>query len=520
MTDTLSGKTPALGKVFLKYLFSSIGSAVVVSVYSIVDCIMVGQYEGPRGTAALAVITPVWTIIISLGLLFGIGGSVIFAKLRGEGKLKDSNEIFTLTVISAAVVTAVAWAAIAFADAPLLRLSGADDDILPLARDYLKWLKFVVPLFSFGQVFAAFLRNDGAPALAMIATVSGGLFNIVGDYLLVFTADMGIEGAGLSTGLGQVLAFCIMCSHFFGKRNTLRLVRPTNVAKNIRRIAATGFPSFIVDIAVGILAIIFNNQIMKYLGSTALSIYGVIVNINLVAQYVAYGVGQAIQPLVSRSYGARETGPIAKTFGYGLLSAGVVAVLFCAVCEAVPLPIMKAFMTVTDEIAAAAPTAVRIYSLSYLFLPLNIFATYYLQSIMRAKASFTISLLRGFILSAAFAYLFPVIFGAQSLWYATFASEAVTLILSAVLVIRYSAKLKRDLSDPSPETVATGNETIPSDSALSENMSENVFEPSERAEKTKAEPSLPTAADQPPSLRNTDGKDSSERNNDRTQNND
>ena len=135
---------------------------------------------------------------------------------------------------------------------------------------------------------------------------------------------------------------------------------------------------------------------------------------------------------------------------------------------------------------------------------------------MKAKASFAISLLRGFILSAAFAYLFPVIFGAQSLWYATFASEAVTLILSAVLVIRYSAKLKRALADPSPETVVTGSETAPSDSA----SSENVFEHSERAEKTKAEPSLPTAADQPPSLRNTDGKDASERNNDRTQNND
>ena len=183
---------PSLGKIFLKYLFSGIGSAVMVSVYSIVDCIMVGQYEGPDGMAALAVITPVWTIIISLGLLFGIGGSVIFAKLRGEGDVRASNEIFTITLIGVGVVAAAAWAAIAFGDAALLKLAGASDAILPLAQDYLKWLKFVVPLFTLGQVFAAFLRNDGAPALAMIATVSGGLFNIVGDYLLVFTADMGI----------------------------------------------------------------------------------------------------------------------------------------------------------------------------------------------------------------------------------------------------------------------------------------------------------------------------------------
>ncbi len=451
MTSTIYNGRP-LGKVFLKYLFSGIGSAVMVSIYSIVDCIMVGQYEGPDGMAALAVITPVWTIIISLGLLFGIGGSIIFAKLRGEGDVRSSNEVFTATLISAAVVAAAAWAAIAFADSALLRLAGASEELLPLARDYLKWLKFVVPLFTFGQIFAAFLRNDGAPALAMIATVSGGLFNIVGDYLLVFVADMGIEGAGLSTGIGQTLAFCIMCTHFFSKRNTLRLVKPRAFFSKLRSIAATGFPSFVVDIAVGVLSIVFNNQIMKYLGSTALAVYGVIININLVAQYVSYGVGQAIQPLVSRSYGAGELAPIRTVTLYGAISASAVALLFCGLCEALPMPLMSVFMSdITPEIEAVAPTAVRIYSLSYLFLPLNIFATYYLQSIMKARASFAISLLRGFVLSSAFAFVFPLIFGADSLWWATFASETVTLALSIALFIVFTRRLVATLTSSARE---------------------------------------------------------------------
>ena len=437
---------PSLGKIFLKYLFSGIGSAVMVSVYSIVDCIMVGQYEGPDGMAALAVITPVWTIIISLGLLFGIGGSVIFAKLRGEGDVRASNEIFTITMIGVGVIAAAAWAAIAFGDAALLKLAGASDAILPLAQDYLKWLKFVVPLFTLGQVFAAFLRNDGAPALAMIATVSGGLFNIAGDYLLVFTADMGIEGAGLSTGIGQLLAFCIMCTHFFSKRNTLRLVKPRGVLPKLGKVAATGFPSFVVDIAVGLLSIVFNNQIMKYLGEAELAVYGVIININLVAQYMSYGVGQAIQPLVSRSYGAGDPKTIRTTTLYGAISAGAVAALFIVLCEAAPMPIMRVFMSdITPEIEAIAPTAVRIYSLSYLFLPLNIFATYYLQSIMQARASFAISLLRGFVLSSLFAFVFPLI-APKALWWATLAAETATLAVSAALFVVYTKKLRSKLA--------------------------------------------------------------------------
>ena len=437
---------PSLGKVFLKYLFSGIGSAVMVSVYSIVDCIMVGQYEGADGMAALAVITPVWTIIISLGLLFGVGGSVIFAKLRGEGDKRSADEIFTITMMGVAVVAAIAWAAIAFGDAALLKLAGANDAILPLAQRYLKWLKFVVPLFTLGQVLAAFLRNDGAPALAMIATVSGGLFNIAGDYLLVFVADMGIEGAGLSTGIGQTLAFCIMCSHFFSKRNTLRLVKPRNFFPRLAKIAATGFPSFVVDIAVGLLSIVFNNQIMKYLGETELAVYGVIININLVAQYMSYGVGQAIQPIVSRSYGAGEHTPIRKTTLYGAISAGAVAALFLALCEAAPMPIMRIFISdITSDIEAVAQTAVRIYSLSYIFLPLNIFVTYYLQSIMKARASFAISLLRGFVLSSLFAFVLPL-GSPDALWWATFAAEAATFGVSAAMFVVYSRKLKNSLS--------------------------------------------------------------------------
>lgn len=74
-----------LGKTYLRYLFAGLGSAVIVSIYSIVDAIMVGKYEGSSGTAALSIVMPIWTIILSLGLLFGVGGGSLMSKARGEG---------------------------------------------------------------------------------------------------------------------------------------------------------------------------------------------------------------------------------------------------------------------------------------------------------------------------------------------------------------------------------------------------------------------------------------------------
>ena len=184
---------------------------------------MVGQYQGPTGTAALAVVAPVWNIIYSLGLLTGIGGSVLLSTMRGQaaGSEKRSNEYFSAAVIGTVILAALAWAGLLFFDRPLLTLFGAEETLLPLARAYLFPIKFAVPSFLFTQLMSAFLRNDGDPALATKAMLFGGIFNVFGDYFFVFTLDMGIMGAGIATAMGSVFSLIIMLTHFFRKKNTL-----------------------------------------------------------------------------------------------------------------------------------------------------------------------------------------------------------------------------------------------------------------------------------------------------------
>ena len=128
---------------------------------------MVGQYQGPTGTAALAVVAPVWNIIYSLGLLTGIGGSVLFSTMRGQaaGNEKKSNEYFSAAVIGTVILAALTWVAVIFFDRQFLTLFGAEETLLPLAREYLFPIKFVVPSFLFTQLMSVFLRNDGDPAL-------------------------------------------------------------------------------------------------------------------------------------------------------------------------------------------------------------------------------------------------------------------------------------------------------------------------------------------------------------------
>lgn len=202
--------------IYFKYLSAAFGSAMITSVYSIVDMAMVGQYQGPSGTAALAVVAPIWNIIYSLGLLMGTGGSVIFSTLRGTStqKTENENEYFTTAIIGSIVLSVIVWLAVIFFDQPIFVFFGADTELLSLAQAYLAPIKVVIPLFLFNQMLAAFLRNDNHPELATIGVLAGGLFNILGDYAFVFLLDMGIFGAGLATAIGSAISFVVMLSHF------------------------------------------------------------------------------------------------------------------------------------------------------------------------------------------------------------------------------------------------------------------------------------------------------------------
>ena len=435
--------TDNIKPIYFKYLTAAFGSALITSIYGIVDMAMVGNYQGPEGTAALAVVMPVWNIIYSLGLLMGIGGSVLLSTLRGESRenLRRSNEYFTAAVIGAVVLALLVWAGLVFFDRQLLTLFGAKDNLLPLARQYVLPVKFVVPLFLFNQMLAAFLRNDGDPGLATKAVLIGGIFNVFGDYFCVFTLDWGLFGAGFATAAGSALSFLVMMTHFISRKNTLALVRPTKLARKLREITVTGFSTFFIDVAMGILTVLFNRQILKYLGADALSVYGIIINISGFVQCCAYSVGQAAQPIISTNFGAGKGGRIRETLKYALGTTAFFALFWTALSLAVPNFYTRIFMTPTEEILQIAPGIIRRYSISFLLLPLNIFSTYYFQAVMKPATSFVVSVSRGAVISGIFIFLLPVLTGADSIWFAMPITELLVAVYVVYKMVQYTKNL-------------------------------------------------------------------------------
>ncbi len=431
--DLQKGSLPG---IYRKYLLSAIGSALISTIYISVDMIAVGQYSGPTGAAAFSCVNPIYSVMIALGLLFGIGGSVWMGNALGRGRKHDADEYFTVTAIAAVIVSAVLCAAVLIWLEPLLRLFGADDALLPYSVSYAKWIAIAVPMFILGVTLGAFVRNDGAPGLCAISTLIGGGLNMVLDYVLVFGFDMGMSGAGLATMIGQLTMLIVLLTHFCRRRCTLRFVRPAQALRRLREIVSAGLSPFLVDLTNGVTIAVFNNQIMRLATSVELAVFSTVSNVIILFQSLFYGIGQCIQPAVSVNFGAKQFDRVRWMRRAALLTAAGMGLVFCMICELFPTFFLRLYMDVTDEVLSVGPGILRTYAICLLFMGIGIVGIYYLQSILRSKQSAALSLLRGFVLCVALMLILPALFGFRAIWLTMPLSELITMLIALALMRR------------------------------------------------------------------------------------
>ena len=288
----------------------------------------------------------------------------------------------------------------------------------------------------------AFLRNDNAPDRAGSAVVAGGVFNIFGDIFFTFTLDMGISGAALATCLGQIISVVIMLTHFTSKNNTLRIVKPKKLPLEIAKIVTIGFSAFITDLCFGVLAVLFNIQIMGYLGASALAVYGVANSVAIIIQTIAYGIASASQPIISVNYGAKRFDRIKETIRIGITITGFFGFVSAALTILFSSQITRLFMNATPEVMKIASLGLRIYFCSFVLLYFNIFTSYFFQSIMRSKTSTMLSISRGLLVSGIIILCLPLISGGNAIWWTMPITEVVISILSVILLKKVSAEAR------------------------------------------------------------------------------
>lgn len=421
-------------KLFFKYLLPSISATLVTSIYILADTIMIGQGIGASGLAALNLVLPLFTALFGVGLLFGVGGGVLMSVATGKGDGEKGNRYFTTAMVGASLVSIlIATLGMIFFD-EIAYFLGANEGNIHLVRGYGKYLVAFAPMFVGSTLLQSLVRNDRAPGRAMIGVISGGVINIVLDYIFIFELNMGMTGGAVATVIGSTITVVILLTHFRTEENTMKFVKSGfsfNIAKEIFKCGAS---SFLIEVASGIVVFFFNIQLISYIGEVGVVVYGIIANFLFIAMSLFNGVAQASQPIMANNYGAGKVDRVIEVRNIGSITSIVIGTALFFIGYMFPEFVIKVFVSPTPEIMTIGVSAIKTYIVAVLMMNLNIFYCNYFQSIIRPNLSLIICLLRGVILSTALVFILPKIFGATAIWLVMPLTEGVTLIVSLILI--------------------------------------------------------------------------------------
>ena len=303
---------------------------------------------------------------------------------------------------------------------------GATNITRELIREYMDIVAFGFIPFTIGSTLQGFVRVDKNPKRAMIATIIGGMLNIVLDYVFVFPLNMGMFGAGLATVLSYIISTIILLTHFISKNNTLKLTYKCFKSSYIMRIINNGIPSFFIEMSTGIIIYLFNFQLLKFIGETGVTAYSIISNTAIIFISISNGISQTIQPIVSINVGAKKYSRAMELRKIAFYVA-IVFGLISAICGFLfPEQIIKIFVTPTDEVNQIAIIAIRIYFIAFITMGANIVLGGYFQAIEMSKVAIFISLLRGLVIVGVMIFILPIIFGVNGIWLSVPLTEVIT----------------------------------------------------------------------------------------------
>ena len=280
----------------------------------------------------------------------------------------------------------------------------------------------------------AFVRNDGAPRIAMAATLLSGLFNILFDYLLMFPLGLGMTGAALATGFSPVVSMSICLLHYLSPRNTIRLTPTLPSLRRLLSACQLGVVAFVGEMSSGVTTMVFNFILLHLAGNAAVAAYGIVANIALVGVALFNGISQGLQPLASACHGSGDTQGQSRIYRHSMFIGLCVSAVVVAVVVTFAGTLVAVFNSQhSAQLADYAIPGLRLYFLGFLFAGANIVKSGFYSATGRGRESSILALCRGVVAIVAFAFLLSHLFGITGVWLAFPAAELFTLLLGLVL---------------------------------------------------------------------------------------
>lgn len=420
-------------KKLRRYLIPNIFAMIGISCYILADTFFVSRAAGTDGITALNLALPIYGLMFAIGSMIGIGSATRYSLCRVMTR-KDKDKFFFNSVFWSAAISLIFVSLGIFCPELVLKLMGADKRILSVGLSYIRIVLLFAPFFMLNYSFTAFVRNDGAPKTAMIATLSSSFFNIIFDYVFMFPMGMGMHGAALATGISPIVSMLVCSAHFLSKKNNIRLVKGLPSLRILFTSCSLGIAGFIGEISSAVTSMAFNFILLGLMGNIAVAAYGAIANVALVGIAIFNGISQGLQPMTSEAESASDIDAKRRIRRYSLqIGFGISMVLMILLWIFADHTVAVFNSENSRKMAELAVSGLRLYSIGFPLAVCNIVNAGFLSASGQAKECFIISVSRGIAAIVFFAFVMSRILGISGVWLAFPAAELFTLILSFVI---------------------------------------------------------------------------------------
>ncbi len=437
--DAIDFGSDNISKLFGKMLMPTLLGMLCMSVMTVIDGVFIGHGVGSDALAAVNIFSPFWLLMTAIGMMLGIGCSVVSSIHLSQDNVKAARINMTQTLIFGVTLALIITILVGAFSTQSARLLGSSDRLLPYVLDYQRWLSLAFCAMFLQSVGLLIIRLDGSPTYAMLTSSIPAILNIILDYVFLFVLDKGLEGVAFATFIGFWFGGGMVIFYILFLSKSMRLYRLKwslkslcLFARNIGYQFRLGFSAFLGECSIAVLMFTGNFIFMKYLGEDGVAAFSIACYIMPFIFMTGNAISQSAQPIISYNHGAGKRGRVVEARKVALATAIGAGVLL-SLALAFGVKYVAALFLDSDAGAyRIASAGIPLMATGFVFYIVNVTIIGYFQSVERVLPATTYSLARGLVFLVPSFILMPHLAGTPGIWLALPVSEAMTFALIAV----------------------------------------------------------------------------------------
>lgn len=419
----------------LRFTLPSIIMLVFTSIYGVVDGFFVSNFVEKTPFTAINFIMPFLMILGSCGFMFGTGGGALISKTMGEDNPEKAKHLFSLIVYTSIVSGVVlTFLGIIFLR-PLASALGAEGQLLADSVKYGRIILMAIPAYILQYEFQCLFAAAEKPALGLYVTIVAGLTNMILDALFVAVFHWGLEGAASATAISQCVGGIVPLLYFARPNSSLLHLGKTEFdGKSLAKTCINGSSELMSNIAMSVVSMLYNVQLLKYAGEDGVAAYGVLMYVSMIFQaiFIGYSVGTA--PVIGYHFGAKNHKELKGLLKKSLVLIGTFAVVMFSAAYLLARPLSVLFAGYDEGLLRLTVRAFSIFSFSFLFSGFAIFGSSFFTALNNGFVSAAISFMRTLVFQIAAVLIFPLFWKVDGIWMSIVAAEMMAVIVTIVFL--------------------------------------------------------------------------------------